>query len=726
MNALVGEAAGHLHRGIAQRAAGDWGAALESFDQAVRIDSRSTEAWNNKGFALVAMRRLNEALDCFDQARRLDPTSVSALYNRGNVLMELDRAEEALDSYRLLLQVTPNDADALTTCGIALLRLRRPGEALEVLDCALRMRPNSPLTLLQRGIALTELGRPREALQVYASQPLRELGHPEVHYRCACAHATMLRLEETLRECASALTGDPDHRGALFLGGMTATQLDRCGEAIEYFDRLLAKDPDYPYARGARLAASSRECRWQDAAEERLAVAQSVLDGKPVDSPFPSLSVSDSARCQRVCAETFVRDRFAYSPPQASRTPLLRAHHRIRLAYVSRDLGNHAVSRLMVGVFERHDRTRFEVSAISLRPAESGSFGRRVRASFDNFIDVSGYSDLEVCALMERMEIDIAVDLAGFTAGARTGIFARRPAPVQVNYLGYPGTMGAPFMDYLIADPFVVPPDMAAHYSERIVHLPECFQANDDRREVPVALSRQDAVLPESAFVWCCFNANAKLNPEMFRVWMRLLRETPGSVLWLLAGTDSAQANLRREAAACDIDPDRIVLAHRVSYERNLARLCAADLFLDTTPFSAGATASDVLWAGLPLLTYAGEAFAARMAGSLLRAVDLPELIAPDLHDYERRALALARAPEQLARLRRHLEAVRRTAPLWDTARFCGHLESAYRHMVERARRSEPPAPFAVEPLAGQCRAAGPAGQADEFSRLSINEGSTA
>jgi len=295
--------------------------------------------------------------------------------------------------------------------------------------------------------------------------------------------------------------------------------------------------------------------------------------------------------------------------------------------------------------------------------------------------------------------VDIAVDLTGFTEGARTQIFAGRAAPVQVNYLGFPATMGAPYMDYLLADRFVVPPHRQMDYAENIVYLPHCFQANDDRREFPGSFpSRTELGLPRDGFVWCCLNAGAKINASVFDVWMRLLDRTPGSVLWLRAGPGELAGNLRREAAKRDVDPDRIVFAPGVPYEKNIARLRAADIFLDTAPFTAGASASDALWAGVPLLTLAGDAFAARMAGSLLQTIGLPELITEDLHSYERRALELAHSPDRLEALRRRLGEKRRQTPLFDTPRFCRHLESAYTHMAERSRRGEPPAPFAVEP----------------------------
>jgi predicted O-linked N-acetylglucosamine transferase (SPINDLY family) len=351
----------------------------------------------------------------------------------------------------------------------------------------------------------------------------------------------------------------------------------------------------------------------------------------------------------------------------------------------------------MAGVFEHHDRSRFEVIAISLLAEEDTEFGRRVKAGFDRFEVVTGYTDTQVGALMRELQVDVAVDLMGHTDGQRTGIFAHRAAPVQVNMLGYPGTMGASCIDYIIADDFVIPHERQVDYAEHVAYLPHCFQPNDDRRPVVAqGLDRATVGLPDGGFVWCCMNNGYKVTGAVFEVWMHLLRETPGSVLWMLAESPVAQGNLRREAQRQGVARERLVFADRVSYEDHLARFQVADLFLDTTPFNGGATASDALWAGLPVLTCTDEAFASRMAGSLLRAVGLRELVADDLGQYQERALELARSPAQLAALRRRLAQARTDSPLFDTARYCRNLEAAFTTMVDRSRRGLLPEAFAV------------------------------
>jgi protein O-GlcNAc transferase len=387
----------------------------------------------------------------------------------------------------------------------------------------------------------------------------------------------------------------------------------------------------------------------------------------------------------------------------ASDQPLWRGeryrHSKIRVGYVSGDFRDHAVSMLAAGLFEKHDRERFEVIGISLAAAQNTPLAARVTASFTRFLDVTQRSDAQAAAQIRGQEVDILVDLMGFTRGCRPDIFARRPAPVQVNYLGYPGTMGAPYMDYILADDFVIPRDSRVHYGERVVYLPHCFQVNDDSRFMDAVPSREAAGLPPSGLVFCSFNSSHKLNPVFFGIWMRLLMAIPGSVLWLLGETPPVKANLRRESAVRGIDPERLIFADRLPYAAHLARLALADLFLDSIPFSGGATVSDALWVGVPVVTCAGRALASRMAGSLMRAVGLIEGITDSVDAYEAAVLRLAASPLQLTEWRERLAQGRRDSPLFDTDLFRRHLECAYSAMWDRHQRGEEPESFDVLPL---------------------------
>ncbi len=352
---------------------------------------------------------------------------------------------------------------------------------------------------------------------------------------------------------------------------------------------------------------------------------------------------------------------------------------------------------LMAGLFESHDRDRFETIAVSFGPDDGSALRQRLQVSFDRFVDVRMRGDVEVVALLREMEVDIAVDLKGYTGDMRTGLFTRRCAPLQVSYIGYPGTLALPQLDYIVADRIVLPLDHAQHYSEKVAWLPHCYQPNDNTRQIAQRCpTRAEAGLPESGFVFCCFNNNYKITPAVFDIWMRLLRATPGSVLWLLGDNEAAARNLRREAADRGVDPTRLVFADRADIAEHLARHRLADLFLDTLLYNAHTTASDALWAGLPVLTHLGNAFAGRVGASLLDAVGLPELVTTSLEEYEARALSLAHNPQQLAQLRARLVSNRLTQPLFDTQRSCRHLEAAYTHMWQRYETGMPPESFEV------------------------------
>jgi protein O-GlcNAc transferase len=650
--------------------------ALESFEAALRRDAGSVSAHFGRGNALLDLKRPNEAVQSYEEVLRHQPRDSEALFNRGVALFELEQFAAAVESYDRAIAARPSYAAALNNRGAALLSLRKPEAALASFDAALAIKPGFPETLYHRGVALVGRG-----------EVLRDLGR---HAEAVCAYDEALRLA-------------PDRAGVHCHRAHALMQCDgRIDEALESYSRALELDPGTPYASGSLFHARSARADWRGMPPEasRETIVRSVLGGQPVCAPFAFLSITDSAAAQLQCARSFLRE----SRPTDSRRSRRYRHERIRVAYVSADLRDHAVTHLLVGALERHDRGRFETYGVSLRPAERSAVGIRIKDAFDRFIDASDSSDREVAELMRSLEVDIAVDLTGYTQGFRPEIFALGAAPIQVNYLGYPGTMGAPFIDYLIADEFVIPPGKREYYREAIVYLPECFQANDDRRPISEReVSRAREGLPEDAFVFCSSNNTHKLNPPMFDIWMRLLGLVPGSVLWLLGPAAAAVDNLRGEATARGIDATRLVFAERVPYAEHLGRLKLSDLALDTLPFNAGATASDALWAGVPLLTCAGEAFAGRMAGSLLRTAGIPEMVTFSAEEYERKALELAQSPDLLRSLRRRLAENRTTAPLFDTLRFTRHLEAAYAEMWRRHECGLDPSGFAI-PSANRSR----------------------
>ena len=541
--------------------------------------------------------------------------------------------------------------------------MHRHAEALASFDRALALEPRFADALNNRGNALRDLDRPAQALASFDQ----------------------------------ALALEPRFADALNNRGNALRDLDRPAEALDSFDRALAIDPDHRYAFDGMTETALAICDWSRTAMLGRESEARIRERCPIINPFRLLGYGSDPALQLECARRFLED--GMPMPALLRRGAVRHHDKLRIGYLSADFHQHATASLMAELFERHDRARFEVTAIAFGPDDGSDMRARLVRAFDQFHDVRSKADLEVAQLMSGLGIDIAVDLKGHTRHARPGILAHRPAPVQASYLGYPGTTGAGFIDYVIADKTVLPFDQQPFYTEMIVHLPECYQVNASNRKIAArAPTRPEAGLPDQGFVFCCFSNNYKISPDVFDVWMRLLRAVAGSVLWLLKDNGAAQANLRNAAAARGIDPARLVFAGRLEPAEHLARHRLADLFVDTLPYNAHTTASDALWAGLPLLTCQGTAFPGRVAASLLLATGLPELATNSLDEYEALALRLATDAPLLRDLRQRLVQYRSTCPLFDTDRFRRHLEIAYATMWDIQQRGEGPRSFRVEP----------------------------
>ncbi|MFO1316122.1 MAG: tetratricopeptide repeat protein [Burkholderiales bacterium] len=689
----------HGHRGLALLALGRGEDALAAFDRVLALRPDAPEAVYGRGAALHALRRHDEALASYDRALALDPNLIAAINGRADVLRQLGRRDEALAEWQRALALDPDLSEVHRNCGALLHEFGRYEEALASYDRALALRPDFVRALYNRIGTLAALARYDEALATSDRLLALDPDQAEAHHNRGCALSSLARFPEAVDAYTRALALDPRKTAALENRGSVLAYLQQHDDAARDFAQVLAVDPHFAYVRGALLKSRLHCGDWRDYDATVAQLAADAEAGQPVSEPFQMVTTTWSAPAQLACMRAWARDKVP-----AAATPLWTgeryAHDRIRVAYLSADLHEHATAFLLAGVFERHDRARFETIGVSFGPDTGDPMRARLRRSFDRFVDVRERSDRGIAELLRELEVDIAVDLKGYTYDSRPGIFAQRPAPVHVSYLGFPGTMGAPWMDYLLADETIVPAADTPWYSERIVRLPDSYQGNDDARAIAAATpSRADEGLPPSGFVFCSFNSTYKITPPVFDVWMRLLDAVPGSVLWLLEGNRVAPANLRREAQARGVAPERLVFAPRRKLPEHLARHRLADLFLDTLPVNAHTTASDALWAGLPVVTCLGTTFAGRVAGSLLRAAGLPELVVASLAEYEALALALARDAGSLAALRERLAAGRATCPLFATERFCRHLEAAYVAMWERAQRGEAPEAFAVPRL---------------------------
>ena len=612
------------------------------------------ELWSLHGKACLGLGRARDAIASFGQVLMRRPDAPAALTDMGDALRAAGDAENAMTCYLRALQVAPQSFVARHGLGLLMLRSGRPEEAATWFAAAIEADP-------AQGIAQFNLAEAR-----------RQLGD---------APGAMAHVERALALGFEAAE-------AHFLHGCLLSRSGRLDPSVAAFGKALARDPRHLKARVEKLyqMAQMVDWRWQDAFAAHLKGTPGIGSA----SPFPILAMEDDAAAQLARSRSHAAALFPARG--ASLAPRTRdAEGRISIGYFSSDFHEHATLHLMAGLFEAHDRSRFRICVYSWDTAPEDAARRRVMRSVCRFRDVSRLTDADTAALAREDGIDIAVDLKGYTGDTRLGILSHRAAPVQVSWLGYPGSLGTDFIDHIIADAVVIPPGYEEFYSENVLRLPGSYQVNDDRRPVPErAYARAELGLPEEGVVYCCFNASYKICPQVFAGWMEILQRTPGSVLWLLASNRWAEGNLKAAAERAGIDPTRLVFAERWPAPEHLARHRAADLFLDTLAYNAHTTASDALWAGVPVLTRIGEQFAARVGASLVSACGLPEMIVTTQQGYVDLAVALGQDPARLSALKDKLAAARGTAPLFDTAGFAAKLERLFEGLA--AGDGAPPA----------------------------------
>jgi protein O-GlcNAc transferase len=637
------------------------------------------------GVIAYQTKNLDQAEELFSNAIKVNPNNAAAYYNRGIVLKDLKRPDEALASYNKAIALKHDSAEAYNDRGNVFRDLKRLDEALASYDKAIALKPDFAEAYYNRGITLNDLKRLDEAIASYDKAVGLKPDYAKAYINRGVVFKDLKRLDEALASYDKAIALKPDFAEAYSNRGNALRKLKRLDEAVAAYDMALSLAPDLVGTEGAHLHTKMHLCDWTNFDTECAHLISSVKIKKANTSPFEFIAIPSSSEVQLQCATLWISEKF---PP--SRKSLWEGeqyrHDRIRVAYVSADFREHPVSFLIAGMLECHDNARFDVSAISLGSDDNSEMRQRLKASVEHFIDAKTFNDEQIANLVRSSDVDILVDLMGFTTESRTGILAGRPAPIQVNYLGYAGSMGARYIDYILADRCVIPEERRKYYSEKVVYLPDSYMANDSKRKISErSLRRSEYNLPETAFVFCSFNNSYKIVPQTFNIWMRLLRQLGNSVLWLSNTNETAIRNLRREAQNRGVDPGRLVFAQQLPRnEDHLARHELADLFLDTLPYNAHTTASDALWAGLPVLTCLGETFAGRVAASLLNAIGLPELITTTPDAYERMAIDLATHPEKMAIIKTKLADNRLTTPLFDTKLFTKHIETAYTAMYQR------------------------------------------
>jgi predicted O-linked N-acetylglucosamine transferase (SPINDLY family) len=642
--------------GVIAYQTGNHKSAVDMINHAIQINPNVAIYYFNFGNALQKLKQFDSAVTSYDKATALKPDFSEAYSNRGNAQQELKQFDSAVTSYDKAIELKPDFPEAYSNRGNAQQELKQFDSAVASYDKAIELKPDYAKAYSNRGIALKELKQFDAALSSYNK----------------------------------AIAINPDFVEAYSNRGIALQELKQFDAAIASYDKAIELKPDYDYLLGRRLYLKMHMCDWQEFESTVSDLSTKIQSNAKASPCFPLLALPIGLADLRKSAEIWNIDK---NPPMSSLGPIIKRSKqlKIRIGYYSADFHNHATANLMAELFERHDKAKFELIAFSYGPDTKDEMQVRICQAFDQFINVTTMSDKAIAQLSRKLGIDIAIDLKGLTTDTRLGIFSYKAAPIQVSYLGYPGTLGVDYIDYLIADKTLIPTNSQQHYSEKIVYLPNSYQVNDRQKVIaPTQFTKQELGLPQEAFVFCCFNNNYKITPVVFNTWVRILKAVDASVLWLLEDNPSSAKNLQKEAVLRGLDLTRLVFAKRMDLTEHLARHKVADLFLDTLPYNAHTTASDALWAGLPVLTCVGESFASRVAASLLNAIELPELVTETQTEYEALAIELATSPTKLKEIKEKLRRNRFTTPLFDTTLFTSHIEAAYKNMYEQYQADLP------------------------------------
>jgi predicted O-linked N-acetylglucosamine transferase (SPINDLY family) len=653
------------------------------------VNNVREEAYQN-ALMLHENGKLSEAETAYQEFIKNAPDHLGALLGLGKIALQSGKTEQALDIFAQVVNRHPNDATGLYYLAWAETKLNRFSSALSSFDRIIAVEPNNVRAHRERGWVLFQMRQYEDALRSFDTAITLDSGDLVAHLHRGSVLFSMNRYEDALACFDIAITIKPNNALAHRNRGITLKKLKRYEEAIASLKTAKALDPEFELLFADILRLKTLICAFLEA-EDYDQIRAITTQGKVCCDPFVMLCLLDDPAVQKKAAEIWVEKklRVESKPYTVVKNP---AHNKIRLGYFSADYRNHAMMYLITELFEKHDRSKFELIGLSLGASNADEMRMRAVRYFDKFIDVSGETDKEIASISRNLEIDVAIDLSGFTNGGRPGIFGYRAAPVQVNYLGYPGTMGAKFMDYIIADQTLVPDVDTHYYAESIAFLPNSYMVSSCKfNETWLGASgkcpsREQLHLPSEAFVFACFNNQSKITASFFASWMRILKRVDNSVLWLLVDNDSARCNLTRAAVAHGVEPERLIFAERLPLNEHLLRHQAADLFLDTSPYNSHTTAVDALWMGLPLLTFPGKTFAARVSASLLNALSLPELIAKDQEEYEDRAVRFGADPDEIRTLKQKLLINRETTPLFDTKLFAKHIENAFQQMYKRCQ----------------------------------------
>jgi predicted O-linked N-acetylglucosamine transferase (SPINDLY family) len=678
------------NKGLILKSLGQFEEAILTFSKVIEIEPKNAQAFVNKGNTLIGLQEFEDALACYNTAIDLQDDYALAYTNRGSAFHNLQKYQEAFLDYQKALILQPNSPQTLMNQGNTLREMRLFEQALSSYDLAIKNDPLYAEAYMNKGLALKEQGELTKAVDNYNQAILINPHFAEALSNKGIAQLDLNELTLAVDSFRSAISLKPNFGDAHLNLGIAHNHLGQLDESLRYFNLALELNPSYQFIHGTRMHLKMQMCLWENFDHEVDSLSKKIIAKQKVTATLPLLAMIDSPKLQYEAACIWGQHHNPENFTLGDIAPNQRGN-KIRIAYFSADFYYHAVSILMAGVFEAHNRDVFEIYAFSLRTHTPDLMTQRLEGAFDHFLEVGNKTDQEIASMAREFKIDIAVDLGGYTKNSRTNIFAYRAAPIQMSYIGYLGTMGLDYMDYLIADPVLIPEDKQEYYSEKILYLPH-YQANDSNRASSNRiLNRADVGLPQDAFVFCCLNNNYKITPAIFSCWMRILRKVENSILFLYVDNDYAKINLIKEAEKNGVSSTRLAFTKRVALDDYRLLYKLADLFLDTHPYNAGTTASDALWAGLPVLTYLGEAFASRIAASILSAIGLAELIVSDQLEYEKLAIDLAKNPDKLNAIKQKLLANQTRTPLLNTSMFTQHLEMGFEAVMDRYYRGLSP-----------------------------------
>ena len=624
--------------------------AIHTFNKIIQINSNDFQAFYNRGNALLGLKKFEEALESYNKAIKIKPDYKRAYNNRGAVLKVLKRTKEALENYNQAIKIEPNNADLYNNRGTILLELKKFEEALVNYNQAIKLKPD----------------------------------YAEVYFNLGNVFKELNKTEESIKSYNHAIKIKPNYAEAYNNLGNMLNELNRTEEAVKCYKKIITINPNFDFLLGTLIYSKFILCDWTSIAKDLRELNNQVNNDNKLTPPFPTLSFYESPKIQKKASEIWVKEKFASTNILKSIKKKY-SNKKIRIGYYSADFHDHVMSYLLINLFELHDKSTFEIFGFSFGPEKNDKTDQRIFNVFDKFINVNFKSDSEIAKLSRNLNINIAIDLMCFTQHNRFGIFVEKCAPIQINFLGYPGTSGSECIDYILADKTIIPEKFKKYYSEKIIYMPDSYKLDHPTRKVSDKIFiREELGLPKNGFVFCCFNKTYKITPNVFDIWMKILKQVKGSVLWLLEDNMTATSNLKLEANKRGVDAKRIIFAKRMKMSDHLARHKVADLFIDTFPYNAHTTASDGLWVGLPFLTFVGNTFASRVGASMLNAIGLPELITHSENEYKNKAIELATNSILLKKIKKKLERNKLYKPLFDAKLFTKNVESAYKKIYKK------------------------------------------